>query len=421
MKSSKRPTPFTLNLPPNDRFVIAFSGGIDSLALISFMSEEERNRSAAVYVDHSIRKREELDEEIKLNRKNARKLGVPLYIIRLGEGEVERYALEKDCGIEAAARSLRYSALERFREEKGYNWILTAHHLNDQTETLIMRMMSSSPFWSYGGIREMEGHIRRPLLSLDKSQIKKKVRESGLKWSEDSTNNDENYRRNWIRKNILPSITKKQKLLISSIASNVASLPSRSVDVTYYGLYRVTISSQSLLSSYPWDREKAIFSALNRLGNKKRIKRSLISEVLKGAERKNGRTELGDIVIRYFVDRIEFFSIPSSFISPYRGDDTHLPLGLKVSSSSSDPLALRIPVSALKTAVFRKADADDEIELKDGMRRISSLLKDHHIPYAIVLENSGIVEAVFLSFLGGRDRLSSKLLGKDGIIVSVIQ
>ena len=183
----------------------------------------------------------------------------------------------------------------------------------------------------------------------------------------------------------------------------------------------MTINSQSLLSSYPWDREKAIFSALNRLGNKKRIKRSLISEVLKGAERKNGRTELGNIVIRYFVDRIEFFSIPSSFIAPYRGDDTHLPLGLKVSSSSSDPLALRIPVSALKTAVFRKADANDEIELKDGMRRISSLLKDHHIPYAIVLENSGIVEAVFLSFLGGRDRLSSKLLGKDGIIVSVIQ
>ena len=172
MKSSKRPTPFTLNLPPNDRFVIAFSGGIDSLALISFMSEEERNRSAAVYVDHSIRKREELDEEIKLNRKNARKLGVPLYIIRLGEGEVERYALEKDCGIEAAARSLRYSVLERFREEKGYDWILTAHHLNDQAETLIMRMMSSAPFWSYGGIREIEGHIRRPLLSLDKSQIR---------------------------------------------------------------------------------------------------------------------------------------------------------------------------------------------------------------------------------------------------------
>ena len=64
MKSSKRQTPFTLNLPPNERYVVAFSGGIDSLALIAFMSEEERKRSAAVYVDHSIRGREELDKEI---------------------------------------------------------------------------------------------------------------------------------------------------------------------------------------------------------------------------------------------------------------------------------------------------------------------------------------------------------------------
>ena len=72
-------------------------------------------------------------------------------------------------------------------------------------------------------------------------------------------------------------------------------------------------------------------------------------------------------------------------------------------------------------AVFRKANGYDEIELKDGIRKISSLLKEYHLPYAIVLENSGIVEAVFLSFLGGRDRLSNKLLNKEGIIVSVTQ
>ena len=69
----------------------------------------------------------------------------------------------------------------------------------------------------------------------------------------------------------------------------------------------------------------------------------------------------------------------------------------------------------------KKANGYDEIELKDGIRKISSLLKEYHLPYAIVLENSGIVEAVFLSFLGGRDRLSNKLLNKEGIIVSVTQ
>lgn len=419
MKSSKRQTPFTLDLPKNDRFVIAFSGGIDSLALIAFMSEEERSRSAAVYVDHGIRERDELDKEILLNRKNARKLGIPLFVIKLGEGAVARYALEKDCGIEAAARSLRYLQLENFRKEKGYQWILTAHHQDDQTETLIMRMMSSSPFWSYGGIRKIDGHILRPLLELEKKEIKKKVRESGLKWSEDSTNSDENYKRNWIRRNILPSITLKQKRLISSIASNVASFPSRDVEMEVYGSYRVSLSSFSLLSSFPWDREKAIFYALSKVGNKERIKRGLVDEIIKGAERKTGRTEFGDIVIRYHKERIEFFKIPSPFITPYYGNKTLLPLNLKVSDSSSDPLALRIPYSALTSAVFRMAKAEDEIELKDGVRKISSLLKDYHLPYAIVLENSGIIEAVFLSFLGGRDRLSAKLLGKDGIIVSV--
>ncbi|MGN1189861.1 MAG: tRNA lysidine(34) synthetase TilS [Candidatus Ornithospirochaeta sp.] len=419
MKSSKRQTPFTLNLPPDDKFVIAFSGGMDSLALIAFMSEKERERSAAVYVDHGIRSRDELDKEIILNKKNARKLGIPFYVIKLGEGAVSRYALEKDCGIEAAARSLRYSQLENFRKENGYDWILTAHHQDDQTETLIMRMMSSSPFWSYGGIREIEGNIRRPLLSLEKKDIRKKVRESGLKWSEDSTNSDENYKRNWIRKNILPSVTLKEKRLISSIASNVAAFPSKEVAVTVYGSYRVTISTDSLLSSYPWDREKAIFMALSKVGNTERIKRGLVSEIIKGAERKSGRTEIGNIVVRYFKDRIEFFAIPSSFISPYRGNDTILPLGLKISDSSQDPLSLRIPQSALKSAVFRKSNDNDEIQLKDGVRKVTSLLKEYHLPYAIVLENSGIVEDVFLSFLGGRDRLSSFLLGKDGSIVTV--
>lgn len=419
MKSCKRQTPFNLNLPLNDKFVIAFSGGIDSLSLVAFMSEEERKRSVAVYVDHGIRERDELDKEIALNRKNTKKLGIPFYIIKLGDGAVKRYSLEKDCGIEAAARDLRYQALERFREEKGYNWILTAHHQDDQSETLIMRMMSSSPFWSYGGIREIEGSILRPLLWVGKKEIKKKVKEMGLKWSEDSTNNDENYKRNWIRKNILPSITAKQKALISSIASNVASFPTKEVKITIYGSFRASIEIDSLLSAYPWDREKAIFYALWKIGNKERIKRGLIAEIIKGAERKSGRTELGSIVIRYYKDRIEMFAVPPSFITPYRGEETVLPLGLKISNTSSDPLSLRIAKSALKTAIIRKSNDEDEIELKDGVRRVSSLLKEYHLPFAIVLVNGGIVEAVFLSFLGGRDRLCYKLLGKEGEIVSV--
>ena len=419
MKSSKRQTHSSLKLPEGRRFVVAFSGGIDSLALVLMMKKEERKRSAAVYVDHSLRPREELDEEISLNIRNARALSIPLYIIRLGEGSVSLLAKEKDIGIEAAARTLRYEALERFRSENGYDFILTAHHLDDQSETLLMRMLSSSTFWAWAGIRRREGNLIRPILSTTKDEIRRVVVASGLKWSEDSTNSDLSYRRNWIRRNILPSLSLEAKRTMEAIAENVSSFPGTQVAAEYHGSFWVKLDRSSFLSSRPWDREKAIFSSLSRLGNRDRIRRGVVREIEKGAERGSGRTEIGDIVIRYRKNSIDFYCIPQPFLSPYRGEETLLPLGLSISTEKGDSLSLRIPDSALKGAYIRKNSENDVIELRDGERKVSSLLKEYHLPYAMVLEKGGIIEAVFMSFLGGRDRLDGDLIGKNGIIVAI--
>ena len=419
MKSSRRQTHSSLKLPEGRRFVVAFSGGIDSLALVLMMKKEERKRSAAVYVDHSLRPREELDEEISLNIRNARALSIPLYIIRLGEGSVSLLAKEKDIGIEAAARTLRYEALERFRSENGYDFILTAHHLDDQSETLLMRMLSSSPFWAWAGIRRREGNLIRPILSTTKDEIRRVVEKSGLKWSEDSTNSDLSYRRNWIRRNILPSLSLEAKRTMEAIAENVSSFPGTQVAAEYHGSFWVKLDRSSFLSSRPWDREKAIFSSLSRLGNRDRIRRGVVREIEKGAERGSGRTEIGDIVIRYRKNSIDFYCIPQPSLSPYRGEETLLPFGLSISTEKGDSLSLRIPDSALKGAYIRKNSENDVIELRDGERKVSSLLKEYHLPYALVLEKGGIIEAVFMSFLGGRDRLDGDLIGKNGIIVAI--
>lgn len=419
MKSSRRQTHSSLNLPEGRRFVVAFSGGIDSLALVLMMKKEERKRSAAVYVDHSLRPREELDEEISLNIRNARALSIPLYIIRLGEGSVSLLAKEKDIGIEAAARTLRYEALERFRSENGYDFILTAHHLDDQSETLLMRMLSSSPFWAWAGIRRREGNLIRPILSTTKDEIRRVVETSGLKWSEDSTNSNLSYRRNWIRRNILPSLSLEAKRTMEAIAENVSSFPGTQVAAEYHGSFWVRLDRSSFLSSRPWDREKAIFSSMSRLGNRDRIRRGVVREIEKGAERGNGRTEIGDIVIRYRKNSIDFYCIPQLFLSPYRGEETLLPLGLSISTEKGDSLSLRIPDSALKGAYIRKNSENDVIELRDGERKVSSLLKEYHLPYALVLEKGGIIEAVFMSFLGGRDRLDGDLIGKNGHTITI--
>lgn len=407
------------NIPREGRFVVAFSGGMDSLALVLLLTPEERRRSYAVYVDHAIRSRGELDKEISLNRQNAETLGIPFEMIALGEGSVEAKSKEKNCGTEAAARALRYEALERFRASHSLDYILTAHHLDDQAETLIMQMKSSSPIWVYSGIREREGRILRPMLNISKDEIRDIVLSSGLEWSEDSTNEDQSYKRNWIRKNLLPKLSKNEKLLLSSIARNTASLPGKPIEVTAYGRVRASISRKEFLSSFPWDREKAVFKALSILGNKERIKRGLIREIESGADRGSGRTEYGSYQIRYLSSSIEFYSIPEEFSSQYDGEDTILPLGIRLSTTKGNHLTLEIPPSFLEGSIFRLCSQEDSIELKDGRRKVSSMLKDHHLPYAFVLEKDGAIIAFFSAFLGGRDRLNAVLRGQKGGKISL--
>ena len=140
---------------PPGRLCLAFSGGSDSLALLSILPKD---RSYAVYIDHGIRGREELEKEIELNRRNAERYSIPLKVLHLQEGEVAHLAREEKIGLEAAARKLRYALLMR----EDADFILTAHHLDDQAETLIMRLLSSSPFYRLEGIKRQNGRIFRP-------------------------------------------------------------------------------------------------------------------------------------------------------------------------------------------------------------------------------------------------------------------
>ena len=138
---------------PEGKLLIAFSGGSDSLFLLSVLSEAAGDRTEAVYVNHHLRPETELREEIELNIRNAERLNIPLTIINVPEGEITKLAKEKDCGVEAAAREVRYSILREKADNEHFDWILTAHHREDQAETVLMRILSGSPFTSYQGIR----------------------------------------------------------------------------------------------------------------------------------------------------------------------------------------------------------------------------------------------------------------------------
>ena len=97
------------NIDKTERLYVAFSGGSDSLALLSVLSSIMATKPIAVYVDHNIRSREELDREIIKNKENCDKLGVKLLIHTLEEGEIEALCKKEKITVEASARSLRYS------------------------------------------------------------------------------------------------------------------------------------------------------------------------------------------------------------------------------------------------------------------------------------------------------------------------
>ncbi len=420
MKSFSASILSRIKLPENGKLLVAFSGGEDSLFLLSALSFLAPERTGALYVNHNIRGKEELEKEIALNRKNASFLGILLDIAVIPEGRILERARDENIGVEAAARDERYRALRSYARENGFMWILTAHHEDDQCETVIMRMMDSSPFWQWGGIRERDAMIIRPMLGISKREIRECVRESGLEYSSDSTNSDTQYRRNYIRHRILPFITDEEKKIISHIAENVSSMEIPSLAFTALSPFSASFSRSAFLSSLPVTKEKTLYSVFSSFGEKERVSRRYLSQIITAAERGNTRVENERYIFYVTSDEIRAYRKIEPFSSPYRGESTLLPEGLSVDNTSSGPLTLIISPDVLSSSVIRTDRKGDTIELVDGKRKVSSLLKERKVPYALVLDTGGVINAVFTSFLGGRDRLSSSLRGSDGIYVSII-
>src|SRR5438270_569184 len=151
-------------LAPGDGVVVAFSGGPDSTALLWGMSRLAGRlgvRLAAAHLDHAM-------DPGSAGRAAqaaglAARLGVPCRVERIERVAVLSGRAES---AEAAARRARYAFLERTREALGARWITTAHHRDDQAETVLLRLLFGSGVEGLAGIRPVHGAVARPLLAL---------------------------------------------------------------------------------------------------------------------------------------------------------------------------------------------------------------------------------------------------------------
>ncbi len=185
-------------LDPGDAVVVAFSGGPDSTALLLGMSRLRNVRLAAAHLDHA------MDPGSASRAREAAwiaaRLGVPFITERAGP---KRNGPDSP---EAAGRRVRYDFLERVRQDLGARWIATAHHRDDQAETVLLRLLFGSGLEGLAGIRPVHGNVVRPLLGVPRSALLAAVDSSGIGSVDDPTNRDLDIPRNRVRHRLLPSL-----------------------------------------------------------------------------------------------------------------------------------------------------------------------------------------------------------------------
>ena len=404
---------------PEGRLLLAFSGGEDSLFLMSLLSLIAPGRSAALYVNHGIRSGAELEREEAINAHNASLLGIPLVIKRIPEGDIKRLAKEGNIGIEAAARELRYGILRSYARDNGFDRILTAHHMDDQAETVIMRLLSSAPFYALGGIRRDDGMICRPLLDVPKETIRKGVLRLGLEVSEDSTNSDTGYLRNSIRHRIMPMISPECRILLSRIADNVAELRKKAVILDGSDGFFLEYNREEFLSLDRLSQELTIFAAAEKLGLHGRFSRKLAAEIIDRIEIGSGRLLLPSISVFPNGELFRIYPVLDRFVSGW--DWNEMCIGrLCLRSEHVDSRTLIIDPEVVRPPViFRSSEEGDRIHLRTGWKKVSELEKEWRVPYSAVLEDRIGVIAVFGAVFGGRDRLSSRFMDRPGVPVTL--
>jgi tRNA(Ile)-lysidine synthase len=208
---------------PNGKYVVAVSGGVDSMVLLDMLAKQatvkrqqisvsEKNKKnsnlqpvssnlklVVAHFNHGIRPDSDKDEEFV--RQAASKLMLPFEV---GYGKLGPKTSEE------RAREARYKFLNYIKQKYHADAIITAHHQDDLIETAIINLIRGTGRRGLVAITE-NSNLLRPLLHLSKKDILAYAKKHGVHWREDPTNKDERYLRNYVRHKMVPKLSRKQR------------------------------------------------------------------------------------------------------------------------------------------------------------------------------------------------------------------
>ena len=221
-------------LRPGAPVIVGLSGGADSVALLHILTRLGYPCVAAHCNFHL--RNDESDADADFAQQTAEALGL---LFRRIDFDTADYARQHGVSIEMAARTLRYEWFETLRRELGAEAIAVAHHRDDNVETVLLNLIRGTGLSGLCGMRPRNGHIVRPLLSVDRHQIVRWLADRHLPFRTDSSNASDVYRRNFVRLRLLPLMEQ----LNPSVRDAILRMAGHLTDVE--AIYRDAINTHS--------------------------------------------------------------------------------------------------------------------------------------------------------------------------------
>ena len=207
-------------------FVLAISGGVDSMVLANLFLINNLKFSIA-HCNFQLRGKESDDDELFINKWCSEK-DIKLYNKKF---TTEDYCKNNKLTIQMGARELRYEWFRELIDKEKHDFIVTAHHIDDQLETFIINSIRGTGIDGLVGIPDKINKIIRPLLMSSKDQIKEYSKVNKINYREDSSNDKEDYLRNKIRHSVIPYLKSDDDNVLLKFKTTIENLNSTKIFV----------------------------------------------------------------------------------------------------------------------------------------------------------------------------------------------
>jgi len=201
------------------RLLVAISGGLDSVVLAHLCKASGLNIALA-HCNFNLRAAEsDADEAFVLDL--AEDLDLEVFIESF---ETEEFAKQRKVSIQVAARELRYDWFQELSQQLNFDYILTAHHADDNLETFLINFTRGTGLEGLTGIPEVNDNIVRPLLPFSRQDLEVYAIGNKIEWREDSSNASKKYLRNKLRHDIIPTLKQMNPQLLQNFKTTISNL-----------------------------------------------------------------------------------------------------------------------------------------------------------------------------------------------------